>query len=72
MSDEPLTREDIQRRRKAIAESVAHYRREFNRGTITTSTALAYVQAECEHLEIRSNYEISHFVRECRDCGKQL
>ncbi len=69
-----MTREEIRQRRQAIADSAAHYRREFNRGQLTVATCLEYLQGECGHPPeaIKSNYEISHFEKICSDCGARI
>jgi hypothetical protein len=72
MTETTPTRAEVQARRKAIAESSAHYRREFNRGAATVATCLEYLQAECQHPETISEYQLSHFDRRCTDCGKLL
>jgi len=71
-TEAPPTREEIRRRRAAIAESAAHYRREFNRGTVTVATCLEYLQGDCPHPESVTEYQLSHFDRRCKDCGKLL
>jgi len=69
----------IRQRIAAIDASYKHYSREYAYGIERTKKNLEYVQADCPHLDITSQYEISHnemanlvFVRVCRDCQKVL
>jgi hypothetical protein len=72
--EKPPTRDEIRQRRRAIADSAAHYRAEFNRGQITVKTCLEYLQAECEHPPeaITKEYAGRNFVAKCGDCGKVM
>jgi hypothetical protein len=62
----------IRKRRKAVFDSIDFYDRQHRDFVLRAITNLEYVQADCPHLDITSQYEISHFVRVCSDCQKVL
>ncbi len=65
------TREEIQRRRSAIAESARTARMLFNDSAVVNELALKQLQAECEHPAAakKIDYAGSHFEHRCGDCG---
>jgi hypothetical protein len=68
------TRDEIQSRRLAIAESVRTARMLFNDSAVVNELALKRLQAECDHPAAarKSEYVGSHFKHRCADCGKLL
>jgi ribosomal protein S27E len=66
------TREEIQARRDSCDASELEVHREYARRMLQIRTCRAYYEAECDHAETFSVFQISHHEVRCKFCGKQL